>query len=354
MVGRPTIYEVARRSEVSTATVSRVMCNGSGFSETTRKRVLAAAAELGWVPNGSAQGLAVRQAGIVGLLFPGLRSVLDPDSESPLFADQVIRGAEHAAARAGKALLLVGARGPAGPDLVASITGKVDGLVVLARSLSDRQLVAIAGRLPVVVVAARGARRRMDLVTADNRGGAAAMTAHLLVDHGYRDTVFIAGPARSPDSEERFAGYRQTLQDANCPVPDAPDAVGAFTEGGGALAMQQILDSRSRPPRAVVAGNDEMAIGALAVLRRRGLRVPADVAVTGFDDISAGRHLRPTLSTVHQPMQHVGERAVEILTERLREPKAPRRTLMLPTRLTLRRSCGCRGGHRSTAGRRAW
>src|SRR5438067_6505710 len=109
MPKRSTIYEVARRSEVSTATVSRVMRNGSGFSAATRDRVLQAAAELGWVPSGSARGLANRRAGIIGVLFPDLGA--DVDSEAPLYVDQVIRGAERAATAAGDAVLIAATRG---------------------------------------------------------------------------------------------------------------------------------------------------------------------------------------------------------------------------------------------------
>jgi LacI family transcriptional regulator len=340
---KSTIYEVARRSGVSTATVSRVMRNGRGFSEETKKEVLAAAAELDWVPNGSARSLAVRRAGIVGLLFPDLGVASDVESESPLYVDQVIRGAERAATRAGDAILIAATRSAAGLELAWSVAGKVDGLVVLAGSLSDNDLAAISRSVPVVVLANQSTRRRFDFVAADNRGGTRDLTAHLIVEHGYRDLAFIAGPAKSPDSNERFVGYCMAVVDAGLTVPDAPDAYGDFTESGGDRAMREVLAARSTPPRAVVVGNDEMAIGALSVLGSEKLRVPADVAVTGFDDIASARHVRPTLSTVRQPMRESGEAAVRMLLDRLRDPDAPRRTLMLPTEVVLRKSCGCRG-----------
>jgi LacI family transcriptional regulator len=337
---KSTIYEVARRSGVSTATVSRVMRNGRGFSEQTRKDVLAAAAELGWVPNNSARSLAERRTGIVGLLFPDLST--DSDSESPLYVDQVIRGAERAATLAGDAVLIAATQSAAGIELAWSVAGKVDGLVILAGSLTDKDLGAIARRVPVVLLATKSSRRRLDTVGADNRGGMRDLTRHLVVDHGYRDTAFIAGPSRSPDSEERFAGYGEALAAAGLPVPANPDAHGGFTEAGGARAMRDLLDRRPVRPRAVVAGNDEMAIGALSVLRAARLRVPADVAVTGFDDIASARHVRPTLTTVRQPMRESGETAVRVLLDRLRGPNDPRRTVVLPTEVVRRSSCGCR------------
>jgi len=138
---RSTIYEVAKRSGVSTATVSRVMAEGKGFSPATRERVQAMAAELGWVPSGPARGLASRRAGVVGLLFPDLGQSGAAEEESPLYVDQVIRGAERAATSVGDAVLIAATRGASGRQLAFSVAGKADGLVVMARSLSDDNLV---------------------------------------------------------------------------------------------------------------------------------------------------------------------------------------------------------------------
>jgi LacI family transcriptional regulator len=337
---RSTIYEVARRSGVSTATVSRVMRDGTGFSGATRQRVLAAARDLRWVPSGPARGLAVRRAGIVGLLFPDLDQAGDAENESPLFVDQVIRGAERAATSVGDAVLIAATRNAPGHDLALSVAGKVDGLVVMARSLPDRDLANISRSVPVVVLAARRAPRRLDFVGADNRGGARQITQHLIDVHGYRDLAFVGGPAQSPDSIERFIGFGEALAAAGLPVPDSADGDGGFTEAGGERATQALLVG-GRRPRAVVFGNDEMAIGALSALRSLRLRVPGDIALTGFDDIAAGRHVRPALTTVRQPMRDLGEQAVRALLRRLADPQAPRQSLILPTELVVRRSCGC-------------
>src|ERR1700739_4206987 len=153
MPDRLTIYEVAQRSGVSTATVSRVMADGKGFSAATRDRVLAIAAELGWVPSGPARGLASRRSGIVGLLFPDLGRSGDAEQESPLYVDQVIRGAERAATAVGDAVLIAATQSASGRELAFSVAGKVDGLVVMARSLADEDITAIARSVPVVMLA---------------------------------------------------------------------------------------------------------------------------------------------------------------------------------------------------------
>jgi LacI family transcriptional regulator len=336
---RSTIYEVAKRSGVSTATVSRVMADGKGFSASTKDRVLAIAAELGWVPSGPARGLASRRTGIVGLLFPDLGRSGDAEEESPLYVDQVIRGAERAATAVGDAVLIAATQCESGRELAFSVAGKVDGLVVMARSLSDDDTDVLARSVPVVMLANNRIRTGLDFVGADNRTGARDITLHLISKHGHRDLAFLGGPPESPDSQERFAGFCAALEQAGLPVPAAPAATGGFTEEGGAQAVQAMV--ARQVPRAIVCGNDEMAIGALSALRAAHQRVPADVAVTGFDDIAASRHVRPGLTTVHQPMRDLGERAVQVLLGRLADPAGPPFSVVLPTEVVVRGSCGC-------------
>jgi LacI family transcriptional regulator len=213
--------------------------------------------------------------------------------------------------------------------------------VILAGSLSQKDIASISRSVPVVVLAMGSTRRKLDSVGADNRGGAQQVTTHLVTVHGHKELAFIGGPPRSPDSDERFAGYRLALAEAGLPVPEGPDARGDFTEAGGERAMHELLEARKRPPRAVVVGNDEMGIAAMSVLRLRRLRVPLDVAVTGFDDISSAQHVSPALTTVRQPMREMGETAVRMLLDRVGDATGPVRAVTLPTQVVIRRSCGC-------------
>jgi LacI family transcriptional regulator, galactose operon repressor len=351
---RSTIYTVARQSGVSTATVSRVMRNGSGFSEATRERVLSTVAEMDWVPSGAARGLATQRTGIVGLLFPDIGLGDDDDEESPRYIDEVIRGAERAATEAGDAVLIAATRHTSGRELAFSVASKVDGLVVLSGSLSEHDLTSIARQIPVVVLANTHITHRLDSVGTDNESGMHDLTCHLIDAHGYTDLAYVGGPPDCPDDDERFAGFQAALTKSGLPVPDCPEVAGAFTRPGGEQAMQTLLDDRPTPPRAVVCGNDEMAIGALATLRANGLRVPGDVAVTGFDDIVPARHHRPGLTTVRQPMRQLGERSIELLLARVDDPRGKRSSLVLPTQVVVRGSCGCRrrAAGATTAGHR--
>ncbi|HYS37289.1 MAG TPA: LacI family DNA-binding transcriptional regulator [Pseudonocardiaceae bacterium] len=313
------------------------MRDGAGFSSATRQRVLEAAAELGWLPSGNARGLASRRAGIVGLLFPDLDQSGEAEQESPLYVDEVIRGAERAATKVGDAVLIAATHTRTGRQLAFSVAGKVDGLVVMAGSLSNQDITAISRSLPLVILGR--SRHKLDTITADNRGGAREITTHLINEHGFDDIAFVGGPPRSPDSIERFAGFRDALKSAGLPIPNKPDAIGGFTEEGGERAMRELLGHK----RAIVFGNDEMAIGALSTLRKARIRVPTDIALTGFDDIGAARHVRPPLTTVRQPMRELGERSVRMLLDRLNNPNQPRCEVVLPTEVVRRRSCGCRG-----------
>jgi LacI family transcriptional regulator len=362
MADRSTIYEVAQRSGVSTATVSRVMADGKGFSEATRVRVRATAAELGWVPSGPARGLASKRAGVVGLLFPDLGLSGAAEEESPLYVDQVIRGAERAATSVGDAIMIAATRTASGRELAFSVAAKTDGLVVMARSLSESDIAALSRSVPVVVLADHNAGAGPDFVGTENRSGSREITAHLIEVHGHTKLAFLAGPPDSPDSGERFEGFCEALRQARLPVPGEPVASGGFTEEGGRAAVSALLATglptgrgagrgpaagrrgpvSGRAPWAIVCGNDEMAIGALTALQARRLRVPADVAVTGFDDIAAAHHVRPGLTTVRQPMRELGEQSIQILLGRIADPTAPRRSVILPTTTVIRRSCGCR------------
>lgn len=343
-VGPPTIYEVASRAGVSASAVSRALRGRPGVSAETRARIEAIASELGYVPSGPASGLALRRTGIIGVVFPDLDDpTVESGHETLIYADQVLRGAERAARRAGVAVLVAAthADGRRGADFVRQVAGKVDGIVALAQSLPARELARLAERLPVVLLAGRPRLAGADVVRADNEGGAYAATTHLVRDHGYREVAFVAGPSRSPDSAARFRGYCRAREDAGLTVPRAPEFRGDFTEASGWAVARQLLREAEHLPRALVVGNDQMAAAIVAALSASGYEVPTDVAVTGFDDAQLARLVEPGLTTVHQPLRELGERSVEFLLRRLENPDAPPATACLGTQLVVRRSCGC-------------
>lgn len=351
MRDKPSVYEVARHAGVSTATVSRVLAGHERVLPATRDKVLSAVAELGYVPSGAARDLAARRTGVLGLCFPDLGQ---DEGDAAYWYDEVIRGMERAARRSGYAVLIAASRQPDDSGLVLSIAGRCDGLVVLARTAPLAMIEHVATRIPVVLLATGegaasgggadggaavgGGRpdRAIDRLAVANETGAYQVTAHLADVHGYRDIGFIAGPHDSPDSARRLDGFRR----ATAGIGQAVVHHGDFTTAGGRRAAERII-AAGRVPRALVCANDQTAIGVMAALEQAGLSVPGDVAVTGFDGIQLGRHLRPGLTTVVQPMAALGDTAVAMLSERIGGAELPARAVELPVRLELRGSCGC-------------
>ncbi|MGH3878877.1 MAG: LacI family DNA-binding transcriptional regulator [Actinophytocola sp.] len=348
----PTVYDVAERAQVSIATVSRVYRNPDTVRATTRERVLAVARELGYVPSGNARGLASRTTGVLGLCFP---DYADPEVDNPedssddaaddpehmLYADEITRGMERAARRHGYALLIAASLAGGPESLVAKVAGRVDGFAVLARTVPTEDLEIISRRLPIVMIAGPREIDHLDHLQVANDDGEYELTRHLIADHGLTRLAYISGGEDSPDATARFAGFQRALADSGLPVPGEPDIRGNFTQADGRAAAQRLLDAAGAVPQALVCANDQMAVGALQTMERRGIRVPQDVAVVGFDGIPLGRVVRPSLTTVSQPMRRLGETAVDLLVERLRDPDREPRSVLLPVSQTRRHSCGC-------------
>lgn len=345
------MYDVAERSGVSIATVSRVYRTPDSVRAQTRERVLEAARQLGYVPSGNARGLASRTTGVLGLCFP---DYADPDAEADaeadsdaddavmLYSDQIIRGMERAARRHGYALLIAASLEGGPESLVAKVAGRVDGFAVLAQTVPTEDLEVISRRLPVVMIAGPREIDHLDHIVVANADGERELARHLIEDHGLRRLAFVGGEVESPDAEARFLGFQQACRDAGLPVPDAPDLrAEMMTQAEGARAAEALLDRDGERPQGVLFANDQMAVGALRALERRGVRVPEDIAVTGFDGIPLSRIVRPSLTTVRQPIRQLGEQAVELLVQRLGDSGSEPVSLMLPVSLIRRASCGC-------------
>ncbi|MGW0935178.1 LacI family DNA-binding transcriptional regulator [Streptomyces sp. NPDC002666] len=347
----PTVYDVAERSGVSIATVSRVYRTPDSVRAQTRERVLDAARELGYVPSGNARGLASRTTGVLGLCFP---DYADPDAEADaeadsdaddavmLYSDQIIRGMERAARRHGYALLIAASLEGGPESLVAKVAGRVDGFAVLAQTVPTEDLEVISRRLPVVMLAGPREIDHLDHIVVANADGERELTRHLIEDHGLRRLAFVGGDTDSPDAEARFRGFQEACRDAGLPVPDEPALrTTMMKQAEGALAAETLLDRGGERPEAMLFANDQMAVGALRALARRGVRVPQDMAVTGFDGIPLGRIVQPSLTTVRQPIRRLGEQAVELLVQRLSDTGREPVSLTLPVSVIRRTSCGC-------------
>jgi LacI family transcriptional regulator len=336
-----TVYDVADLAGVSTATVSRVIHGSRLVHPNTQERVRAAIDELGFVPDGSAQGLSRRRKDIIGLaaLERGIDEI-DIEEAGQLFVDEVVHAVESVLRGTECSLLLTfGQAGEQFQRRVWSLSGKVDGLLVAEEIMPASRLRVLARRIPVVVIAGPRDERELDVVAVDNAAGIRALAAHLIDVHGFRRLCFVAGPADSPDAQGRLAAFQDAAeQHPSCHV--GPVLHGDFSEASGSAAARALLAGRPLPD-AVACANDQMAIGVLRELQQAGIGVPGDVAVTGFDDIYASRLVAPTLTTVSQPLGELGRRAATRLRARIDDRTLPPRAEILPTHLVIRASCGC-------------
>lgn len=325
----PTIYQVARRAGVSIATVSRVQAGHRAVTPATRARVRQVIDELDYRPSRSARALAGQAHDATGIVFP--------DLSGPYYSE-VILGYEERASEAGQSVFILGTHGRARSNEQAlELADRVDGLVVMGRTVDDAVVERMqAAGIPVVMLA-RPPVAATDTVRAENEASARALTEHLL-DHGHRSFAFLGDPEGSPDVSERYLGFCAALRAAGTGVPPRPVPCG-FREAEGHRAAAALLDS-GPPADAIVAANDEIAIGAVRAARERGLRVPEDIAITGWDDIALAEHVRPGLTTVRQPLRELGATAAALLTERIRGTRTEPHHVLLPTALVVRASCG--------------
>lgn len=311
-----TIRDVARCAAVSVASVSRALNGATNVHPDTRARILAAADALGYVPHAGARSLSLARSHAIGVVLPDLHGE---------FFSEIIRGIDREASARGYHLLLSNIQDDRDHVVQAlrAMRGRVDGLVAMAPHVDPA---ALRSMLPVslpTVTINTPAPQGGSTLRVDNRGGAEAITRHL-VSIGRRHIAYIAGPAGNSDAQERFDGFRSALP----PHAEVRVVEGDFTEASGAAAVAELLAS-GVPFDAIFAANDMMALGALQALRDAGRQVPEDVALAGFDDVPLARYL--SLTTIRVHMADLGTRAAARLIALLEGTSdAPADELIIP------------------------
>ncbi|MGH8875295.1 MAG: LacI family DNA-binding transcriptional regulator, partial [Acidimicrobiia bacterium] len=272
----PTIHDVAARAGVSKSLVSLVMRASPGVSEQKRELVLRAAEDLGYRPNAVARSLVRRRSDVIGVMLS--------DLHNPFFTE-VVDGIEQAALAADyRALFNSGNRLPAGESVAIDtlLQLRVDGLILASPVLPMRQIEEAAAAVPVVLVARASASPAVDSVTNDERAGAGLAVDHL-VELGHRRIAHIDG-GRGAGARGRRGGYEAAMRRHGL-ERQVRVAAGAYTEEGGARGVAGLLRG-GEPPTALFAANDLAAVGTLHALEDRGLRVPGDVSLVGYDNTS--------------------------------------------------------------------
>ncbi len=324
-----TIKDVAKRAGVSPTTVSRVLSGKLVARSETIERVRSAVTALGYHPNVLAQGLITHRTGTIAVV---VTDICDP--AYPL----AIRGIVDVATATGYSLFLVSANTRAtDPNYLRFVSQyRVDGAIVYSSSVTDeeiKQLQAYGVRTVLI-------NRQMDgiaSIAVDGEQGGYLATHHLLT-LGHQRVAYISGSSTTRQTLPRRTGYERALREASIAVDPALIVAGDSEPEGGAAAMGQLL-ALAHPPTAVFAYNDMTAIGALETLKARGLRVPEDISVVGYDGIEVTRFLTPPLTTIEQPRRLLGTLAMKILLHLLRdEPIPPEEVATLIPQLVLRQS----------------
>jgi LacI family transcriptional regulator len=337
--------DVARVAGVSTAMVSRVVNGKDTVRSSAPRRVPEVIEAPGHTSDGAARSLAKHPKEVIGLV--AVESCAPPPDVEPadsLFIEEVLRGVRRSLDDLGWSVLLTFLRDS---DLAEAyqrmqrVSAKVDGMIIAEGIVGPEQLGLLAARIPIALIAAYPGALHADVIGADNRSGTRAAVRHMVEQHGRMRLFYIAGPPAAQDARERRSAFEEA-------VAEHPGATvtgyfeGRFAAISGQQAVREILAGPRRElPDAIICGNDRTAIGAMRELQAAGIRVPADVAVVGFDDTRLSAWLAPSLTTIRQPMQLLGERACSRLLERIADPTLPPQAERLPTELIIRESCGC-------------
>ncbi len=326
-----TLKELAAQSGVHPSTVSRIVNNDPGLrvSAATRARVKRLLKKTGYRPDGMARGLKLRQSFVLGVLVP--------DVMNPLFA-AIFRGVEDAALEQGYTVILSSTDGHEDREreiLLALQSRMIDGMIVASASLRDSSVLWLREHGIPHVLVNRYSDQKDYFVGTDDKLGARLATEHLL-SLGHRRIAHLAGPRRYSTAVNRRRGYEEALKAASI-EPDPALIIETGFVGAGVTATHRLLEGRKRPT-AVVAVNDVAAVGAYDAAEKLGLRIPADLAITGYNDIPLAARLRPGLTTIHVPAQEFGRTAARMLLEQMtnghREPKR----VVMPPELIVRGS----------------
>ncbi|MDK2946360.1 MAG: LacI family transcriptional regulator [Geotoga sp.] len=327
-----TISDIAKMANVSKATVSYVINNKPGVSETTRNKILQIIEEHNYIPNLVARGLAGKKTNFIGLVIPDI---------SDMFYARIIKGVEHTANKFGYSLNLFTTQAqPEREKQVISIINKgfFDGLILMSYFL-DKKLINLlkVSNIPLVLIDNPISDNDIYKVIIDNEEGGYNATKYL-IQLGHTKICFLMGPDAAWDSNSRFKGYLKALKEHSIEFNPQLVEKGNFTREGGYRATKKLLKKNIKFT-AIFSANDQMAIGAIQALKEEGYNVPGDVSIIGFDNIEASSIIDPPLTTVNQPSYNLGEKAVEVLVNLINKEPPKQKKIILKTEIIERKSC---------------
>jgi LacI family transcriptional regulator len=325
----PALQDVARKAGVGAATVSRVINGGRNVSPSTLAAVSAAIRELGYHPNHAARSLKGAKTKTIGLVVP---SVADP------FFSSAAAAIEEVARKRGTLVLLATSNNDPKHEreqMSTLIQRRVDGLILVPSSMTDRSLFEQAG-FPTICLDRPIKGSPIPTVLGDNYGGAKAATRHL-IDHGYRRILCLGGDPQLFTSKRRFQGHKDVIEKAGLPY------LAEFHVQDYESAELALRNHLSQKPRidAVFTTKNSTTVFAYKILKGLGLSIPGDVALLGYDDFELADALDPPISVIRQPVAQLATAAAELLFQQLEDRPAEKGLITMDVELVPRKSCGC-------------
>ncbi|MBY6038205.1 LacI family transcriptional regulator [Fictibacillus nanhaiensis] len=330
-----TIYDIAKKTGYSTTTVSKALNNYSDVSEKTKQKILQAVEDMGYLPNAHAQSLSTKKSWTIGVMFSEANEV---GMKHPFFS-AIIESFRKHAEREGYDLIFA-SRNLRNRDisyLEHFSYRAVDGIVVICSDPQDTQVQEmINSNIPIVVIDMNN--QNCSLVYSDNIEGG-KLAVNYLHSLGHTKIAHIAGDSSTDAGAERIKGYKKAMKDLNLPILE-----GHLTNGGlfsineGKAAMEKLLSLKDVPTAVFVAG-DHMAIGAMEAIKEKGLRVPEDISIIGYDDIEMAAYVTPKLTTIKQDTEMIGFEAAQLLMKQILQKKKMVISKKIPVELMIRKSC---------------
>ncbi|MDV7090898.1 LacI family transcriptional regulator [Rhodococcus sp. IEGM 248] len=327
-----TSRDVARIAGVSQATVSRALSNGK-VSAATRKKIMEAAASVGYVPNLGARAMKTGRVETIGVVVADLTNPFYPE---------ILGALTEYLDKAGQKVTLWNSDGPGNDAALEAINaGSIDGIIFTTVTEASAPLrAALAKRSPVVLINRVVETLQCDQVASDNATGGSAIADYLLAN-GHTEIALIGGPPAASTARDRTRGFTQRLLESGAPLRADRIVEGtSFSHDYGYTATKTLLESPDRPT-AIFCSNDLIAFGALDAARAVKVAVPEDLWIVGYDDIAMGAWPAFDLTTMHQPTRTMAEAGAEALLERIENPDAPYKTLTFRSHLVPRGSTAC-------------
>lgn len=326
-----TIYDVAREANVSMATVSRVVNGNPNVKPTTRKKVLATIERLGYRPNAVARGLASKKTTTVGAIIPDISSI---------FFAELARGIEDIATMYKYNMILSNSDQNEDKEIQlinTMLEKQVDGIIFMGGNITEQHIKQFkSSSVPVVLAATYDDNHEMPSVNIDYEQAAYEATNYL-IEQGNKVIAFVSGLEETHINQLKYKGYARALSEASLTVDESLIVKGDYSYNSGIEAVNQLIDENKKPS-AIFVASDEMALGVIHGLQDKGYRIPDDIEVFGFDNTRLATMVRPTLTTIVQPMYDIGAVAMRLLTKYMNKEEVQDKKVVLPHRIEKRNS----------------